>query len=73
VMRRNCQTVGESEMLDQTFQRMREGECPTVPVLRQGVLVGLVTMESVGEWMMIQSALSKARTRGGVHNAFRDE
>ena len=71
VMRRDCRTVDEADMLDTTFQRMREGECPTVPVLREGKLVGLVTLENVGEWMMIQSALRKARTRGDVDNVFR--
>lgn len=73
VMRRNCQTVDESQMLEKTFQRMREAECPTVPVLREGVLVGLVTLESVGEWMMIRSALNKARARVDVDTVFRDQ
>jgi len=73
VMRYNCRSVGESEMLDETFQQMREGDCPTVPVLRHDELVGLVTLDSVGEWMMIQSALNKARVRGPVDRVFRDE
>ena len=71
VMRRDCRMVDEAEMLDNTFQRMREGECRTVPVLREGKLVGLVTLENVGEWMMIQSALRKARARGDVDDVFR--
>jgi CBS-domain-containing membrane protein len=71
VMRRDCRTVDEAEMLDNIFPRMREWECPTLPVLREGRLVGLVTLENVGEWMMIQSALRKARARGDVDNVFR--
>ncbi|NQT12390.1 MAG: site-2 protease family protein [Planctomycetes bacterium] len=73
VMRLNCQTVDESQMLEKTFQRMREAECPTVPVLREGILVGLVTLESVGEWMMIQSALNRGRARVDVDNVSRDQ
>jgi Zn-dependent protease/predicted transcriptional regulator len=71
LMRRDCRTVDEAEMLDNIFPRMREWECPTLPVLREGRLVGLVTLENVGEWMMIQSALRKARARGDVDNVFR--
>lgn len=73
VMRYNCRSVDESEMLDETVQQMREGECPAVPVLRQDELVGLVTLDGVGEWMMIQSALNKARVRGSVDRVFRDQ
>jgi len=73
VMRRDFRVVDEAEMLDNTFQHMREGECRTVPVLREGRLVGLVTLENVGEWMMIQSALRKGRARGDVDDAFRVE
>jgi Zn-dependent protease/CBS domain-containing protein len=71
VMRRDCRMVDEAEMLDNIFPRMREWECPTLPVLHEGRLVGLITLENVGEWMMIQSALRKARARGDVDNVFR--
>lgn len=71
VMRCDYRTANESEMLDNTFQRMRESECRTVPVLRDERLVGLVTLENVGEWMMIQSALRKGRARGDVDDVFR--
>jgi CBS-domain-containing membrane protein len=64
VTRRDCRMVDEGEMLDRTFQQMREGDCSTMPVLREGELVGLLTLENVGEWMMVQSALGKARARG---------
>jgi CBS-domain-containing membrane protein len=61
VMRRDFPSVAEGEMLDGTFQQIREGEGSTLPVVRDGRLVGIVTLEHVGEWMMIQSALRKAR------------
>lgn len=70
VMRTDVRTVDEGEMLDSTFQRMREGGRSTLPVLRQGRLVGIVTLENVGEWMMIQSALRKGKARGDVEDIY---
>ncbi len=71
VMHRDCGTVDESAMLEDTFQRMREGACGALPVIRQGRLVGLVTLENVGEWMMIQSALRHGGSRSDVSDVFR--
>jgi CBS domain-containing protein len=61
VMQRDCQAVQENEMLDKTFQVMREGRCTTLPVLRNQELVGLITLENVGELIMVQSALGNGR------------
>jgi Zn-dependent protease/predicted transcriptional regulator len=71
VMRRDCGTVQDGAMLEDSFQRMREEGCSMVPVIRDGLLVGMLTLENVGEWMMIQSALRQAKTRGQVDNIFR--
>jgi hypothetical protein len=35
----------------------------TVPVVRNGSLVGLLTMDNVGEFMRIQAAMSEKRAR----------
>lgn len=55
----DCFTVQDTEMLDEAFQRMRATGCSTIPVTRGGRLVGLLTLENVGELMMIASALKK--------------
>ena len=61
VMRRDFQTAEPNEMLDSAFQRLRECECHTVPVLHRDSVVGLLTADNVGEFLMIQAALGKAR------------
>jgi len=55
------QAVGERDLLDAAFTRLQEGPCPVLPVLRDGTLVGLLTAENVGEFVMIRSALRRAR------------
>lgn len=70
VMHADCGTVEDTEMLDRVFQRMREQGCPTLPVLHNGQFVGLVTLENVGELMMIQSALAQRKARSEYHNVF---
>lgn len=56
-MRRSFEIVQASEMLETVFARLHTCDCHTIPVMQQGRLVGLVTMENIGEFMMIQSAL----------------
>jgi Zn-dependent protease len=58
-MTENCTAISEAEPLDQAFQRIQRSECSTLPVLRDGQLVGLLTVENVGEWVMVQSALAE--------------
>ena len=52
-----CAEITENEMLDRAFVRMQESACSTVAVTRQGAIVGLLTLENVGELMMVSSAL----------------
>lgn len=63
VMRRDVRFADAFEMLEAVSNRLQECSCHTMPVLRNGELVGLVTMENIGEFLMIQSALEKARRR----------
>lgn len=63
VARRDCPAVSEFDMLYRVFQIMQTSQCPVVPVLRGGQLVGLVTTENVGELLMIRSALKQVPER----------
>ncbi len=63
-MRREFQLADASEMLEGAFARLQACECHTLPVLQDGHLAGIVTMENVGEFLAIQSALGAAKRRG---------
>jgi Zn-dependent protease len=58
VMRRDVQIADAFEMLETVSARLQECNCHTLPVVRNGQLVGLVTMENIGEFLMIQAALA---------------
>ena len=50
-------TVDSHEMLEAAFVKLQGCNCHTLPVLHNGELVGLVTMDNLGEYMRIQSVL----------------
>ena len=58
VMRRDFLVADASDMLDITFQRLQGRDCHTIPVVRRGALVGLLTMDNVGEFLSVQAALA---------------
>ena len=49
-------TADASEMLEAVLGRLQGRDCHTIPVLEHGALIGLVTMDNVGEFLMIQAA-----------------
>ena len=59
-----CQPIEDSVMLDEAFIRMQEMQCSTVAIVREGELVGVLTLENIGELMMISSALGRRRDGG---------
>jgi CBS domain-containing protein len=65
VMRRNFLTADPADMIDVAFQRLQGHECHTIPVVRRGALIGLLTMDNVGEFLRVQTAI------GGRHVAHR--
>ena len=56
-MQENFVTVDSLEMLEIAFARLKDCDCHTLPVTLDGKLVGLMTMDNLGEYMRIQGAL----------------
>jgi hypothetical protein len=50
-------------MLERVFMRLQENGAHTVPVTRDGELVGLLTMENIGEMLRIQAALDQRKSQ----------
>ena len=65
VMEREFATVDQAEMLEIALAKLDECACQTLAVTQRGQLAGLVTKDNVGEFLMIQAALTKARARSG--------
>lgn len=49
------------EMLDAALERLQQSRIRTMPVLERGRLVGLLTMENVGEFVSVHAALARVR------------
>lgn len=62
-MRRDFERIDALDMMATAFDRLQSCACRTLPVERFGRLVGLVTVDNVGELLMLRSALH----RGGSH------
>lgn len=63
VMQRDFEVVDSHEMLESVLQRLQECQCHTMPVVHDDELVGLLTTENLGEFLMIQAALGTSRAR----------
>jgi len=55
VMRRDVPTAHPGEMLETVFPRLQTG-CSTLPVERNGQIVGLLTLDNVGEYIRFETA-----------------
>ncbi len=63
-MRRDIQLADSHDMLEHALALLRACNCRSLPVEHDGRLVGMLTMDNVGEFLAIQSALRRSQ-RGG--------
>lgn len=61
VMQREFATAEPNEMLQTALSRLATSPTRIMPVLQDGTLVGLVTQENLGEYLMIQNALHRRK------------
>lgn len=59
VMQREFETAEPNEMLEALLNRLATSPSRVIPVLQNDHVVGLVTAENVGEYLMIQNALHR--------------
>jgi len=60
-MRRDFEAIDSHDMLEQAVQVLQRCGCRSLPVQHKGELVGMLTLENVGEFMMIRSAIRRAQ------------
>ncbi len=60
VMQGKVCTAEAGEMVESVLARLQQEDCRVLPVMRNGELAGILTMENLGEYMMIQAALGEA-------------
>lgn len=56
-MSHECETVDEAASLKIAVESMRERQCATMPVLADGRIVGLLTLENISEMIMVNAAM----------------
>ena len=62
VMERGFRTAEPQEPVEQAIARLRESRLPTLPVVSDRRLRGVLTLDNVGEYVMIESALRESST-----------
>ena len=65
-MQRDVQSIDSHDMLERAIAALRTCKCRSLPVEHNGRLVGMLTMDNVGEFILIESALRHARNAAGV-------
>jgi Zn-dependent protease/predicted transcriptional regulator len=65
--KRDISGAEAGEPLETAMMRMREHRQHALPVLQGEQLVGLLTLENVGDLMLVQNAMRARRTPGGAH------
>ncbi len=72
VMQRDLVTADPFEMVQAAFERLQAGHCRTLPVVKNGRLLGLLTADNLAEVMLFQQTLREADRPGlfgGAHGA----
>ena len=66
VMRSEYETADPADMLEPAFVRLQSCACRSMPVVRGGRLLGILTTDNVGEFLMFQAAMREAFGRSAT-------
>ncbi|MEO6993654.1 MAG: site-2 protease family protein [Lacunisphaera sp.] len=58
-MSRDCEGVDQSALLQGAVESMGARKCNTVPVMADGHIVGLLTLENISEMIMVSNAMER--------------
>jgi Zn-dependent protease/predicted transcriptional regulator len=61
VMNREFVQAGPGDAAEDALTRLKSCGCHSMPVIRDGQLLGVLTMDNVGEYVMVQAALRGTR------------
>ena len=61
VMQREFEQATIADDADAALARLQACGCKSMPVLRDGHLLGVLTMDNVGEYVMVQAALRRPK------------
>lgn len=61
VMQREFETAEPNEMLEAALNRLSAAPTRVMPVIDDGKLAGLITLENLGEYLVIQNALQRKK------------
>lgn len=64
-MHRTFAVVTPDDPMDQVLTRLRECDCQALPVVRGRELLGVLSMENVGEYLMVRTATGSQGEREG--------
>jgi Zn-dependent protease/CBS domain-containing protein len=59
VMQPTCEVVADNDQLERPYELLKEDRCSSVPVVRDGRLVGLITLENILDWVVLHTALRR--------------
>jgi Zn-dependent protease/CBS domain-containing protein len=62
VMERDYPVAQEADTLEDAFEKINSGRCSSLPVVRDGHVVGVVTLGNIEDWMLVRSALDQSHS-----------
>lgn len=66
-MRADPAVITAHESLEAVYPQVQEAEMQSLPVVDEGRLVGLITLENVAEWLLLRQALDGYANRSAVN------